>query len=320
MLAATVVITGHAEPAATWASIPAIAGLVAVAVGGVDLGTRTAIVLGLLGPLAIVAGSSPVSGAALMAIMCLMVGFMSRWGLHRAGMMVPIMVAWPIINPPAWGIDQVVDRSDTTFLLWMTVIFFVGAIFPVLVGPLLLRKAKLPAPKPNPRDEAIVYTVMITVLASGATYYVLDHPEMYAGAFLIASILVLAPIGEADTLKPTLIRIAGTVVGSVLVIAIVAEVKSLVIVYLLGLLLGVAAVVAKFSSRTWLYYVLMVPTTASLNALALPQVSQLGTQRVVDNVVGGVLVLIASALAIGYSRWEAGRGTHGTVKSVHGTA
>lgn len=308
MLVITVIITGHAEPAATWASIPALAGIAAVAVGGVGLGVRTAIVLGLLGPLTIVAGGSPVSGAALMALMCLMVGLMSRWGLQRAGLLVPVMVAWSLISPPPWGASLVVDRTDTTYLIWMAAIFFVGGIFPVLVCPLLLRKAHLPAAKPYPRAEAIRYTLIITVLCTMSTYYVLDHPTMYGGAFLIAAILVLAPIGDASVLKPTLIRIVGTVVGALLILAIVAVASSLLLVYILGLVFGVAAIMAKFSRQTWVYYVLMVPTAACLNALALPQVGQLGEQRVIDNIIGGALVLAASAAAIGYSRWEQHRG------------
>jgi hypothetical protein len=308
MLAATLIVTGRAEPAATFAAIPALAGIAAVAVGGWDLGLRTAIVLGLLGPLTIVAGASPVSGAALMALMCLMVGLMSRWGLQRAGLMVPVMVAWTLINPPTWGGASAVDRTDTAYLLWMAVIFFVGGIFPVLVGPFLMRKMKRATSKPHPRREAIVYTVIIVVLTSASTYYVLDHPKMYAGAFLVATILVLAPIGETAVLKPTIIRVAATVAGSLLVLLLISQVTSLTAVYVIGLLFGVAAVVAKFSPRAWIYYVLMVPTTACLNAFALPQVAQLAEQRVVDNVVGGVLVLAASAAAIGYSRWDASRG------------
>ena len=128
----------------------------------------------------------------------------------------------------------------------------------------------------------------------------------------MATILVLALIGEAAVLRPAIIRVAGTAAGSALLILVVAEAKSLIAVYIVGLLLCVAAVVTKLGSHTWLYYVLMVPTTACLNAFALPQVGQLGAQRVVDNVVGGLLVLAASAMAIAYSRWEATRGNSTT--------
>ena len=309
MVPLTVLGTGHIE-AGTAASAPlaTLATLVAVVVGGRDLGLRVAIVMTILAPLAVVAGISPVSGAALMAVMCLVVGFMSRYGLHRAGLLVPVLIAWPLICPPPWGADPAVTRTDTSFLLWLALSYLVGGIVPVLIAPLLLRKAKLPAPKPNPRKEAIVYTVIITVLTTIGTYYVLAHPSMYAGAFLIAAIMVLAPIGEAQPLRPTTIRVAGTVAGSVLVLLVMAAAHTLLMVYVLGLVFGVAAVAAKFRPRAWIYYVFMVPTTACLNAYAVPEVASLGEQRIVDNIVGGVLVVLASAAALGYAHLEAGRG------------
>jgi len=52
----------------------------------------------------------------------------------------------------------------------------------------------------------------------------------------------------------------------------------------------------------------MVPATACLNATTLTQVGELGKQRVVDNVVGGILVIIATVLAIGYSHLSARKG------------
>ena len=309
MLVMTDIFTGHVEGAATWASMAAIAGLVAVAVGGVELGLITAFVLALEAPLSIVAGASPVSGAALMAIMCLVVGRSSRAGLQRATMLAPIFIAWTIIDPPVWGTSGTLDRTDTTYLLWMAAFFFVGAIFPVIVGPHLLRKAKLPAPKPHSRSEAVPYTIIITVLATVSTYYVLDHSALYGGGFIVAAILVLTPLGAAESLRPTLIRIAGTLLGAIAVIPIIANVSSLTLIYLIGIVLGVTALVAKFGSRAWIYYALIVPTSACLNAVSVPQVRQLDEQRLIDNLAGGALVLIAVACSVGYSHFASRRTT-----------
>ena len=144
---------------------------------------------------------------------------------------------------------------------------------------------------------------MITVLVTGATYAVLANPKWYGGAFLIAAILVLAPIGGAQTLRPTLWRIFGTVIGSVILIPMLSQVDSLAIIYLFGLLFIIVALIARFGKHGWIYYAFMMPATAALNATTLSQVGKLGEQRVGDNLVGGVLVLMASAVSIGYSSW-----------------
>lgn len=308
MVVVTLIGTGAVQAAATWASLPAIAGLAAVAAGGRRFAVIVAIVMALLAPLAIVAGLSPVAGAALMALMAMTVGRLSRFGLQRSALLVPVLIAWPLIDPPAWGGQPTVDREDSAYLLWMAAIFLVGGLVPALVGPFLLRKRHLPAPQEHSRGEAVPYTVMVTVLSTVGTFYVLDHPGLYGGAFLIAAIFVLAPIGGAQTLRPTVIRTVATVAGSVFVLAIVSGIESLALVYLVGLVLIVLALMARFGPRGWAYYVLMTPATACLNATSLSQVGSLGEQRVVDNIVGGILVLAASVLAIGYATWATRHG------------
>lgn len=312
MVAATWVATGSPEPAASWASLPAIAGIAAVVTGGRGFAVRAAIVMAFLAPLSIVAGTSPVAGAALMALLCLVVGRLARFGLHKSGLLVPVMMAWPLIDPPTWGAQQTVDRLDTPYLLWMSAIFFVGGIMPAIVGPHILRKRPRATLTPHPVSEAIPYTVMITVLVTVSTFYVLDTPRMYGGGFLIAAILVLAPIGGSEPLMPTVLRIGGTLVGSVLVVLIVAKVQSLALIYAIGLVLIVIALVARFGRHGWIYYVFMMPASASLNATTLDQVGQLGRQRAVDNLVGGLAVLAATAIVLGYSSWATrhGRATH----------
>ena len=284
MIAVIWVAEGSVEAAATWASLPAIAGIAAVAVGGQGFAIRAAIVMAFLAPLTIVAGSSPVSGAAVMALLCLVVGRLARVGLHKSALLVPVMMAWPLIDPPTWGGASTVDRLDTPYLLWMTVVFLVGGLLPALVGPLLLRERSFPPPTPHSLGEALPYTVMITTLVTVATYYVLDTPEMYGGAFLI-----------------------------------VAKVESLALVYVIGLVLIVIALVARFGRHGWIYYVFMMPATACLNATTLEQVGQLGKQRAIDNLVGGVAVLIASALVIGYSSWASKHG-HASDEDVEAAA
>lgn len=303
MLGVTYAATGEVQAAATWASIPAIAGLAAAAAGGQRFAIIVAIVMALLAPLSIVAGSSPVSGAALMALLAIEVGRLSRFGLHKSAMLVPVMLSWALINPPTWAGQTTVDRFDQSYLLWMTAIFFVGAFFPAIVVPFLLRKRPTPQLQTYSRRDAMPYTVIITVLVTVATYVVLDNPRFYGGAFLIAAIFILAPIGGAQTLRPTILRILGTLIGSVLLIAMVSQVDSLAVIYLVGVVFIVIALVARFGRYGWIYYIFMMPATAALNATTVAQVSQLGEQRLGDNIVGGILVLLATAAAIGYSSW-----------------
>ena len=303
MVLITWAVTGTPQSAAAWASIPAIVTIAAAFLAGRPFAIRVALVMALLAPVSIVAGMSPISGAALMGLFCLVVGRLSRVGLHTAGLLVPVMLAWSLIDPPTWSGATSVDRLNSDYLMWMTLIFFVGAIIPALIVPWLMRTKQPVAPATHTQSEAVVYTVMLTVLVTLATYYVLDNPKYFGGAFLIASIMVMAPIGTAKTLKPTIVRVVFTILGSVLVVVLLSRVDSLIVIYLFGLLFLIISLMARFGGLAWLYFLLMVPATAALNATTITQVGELSTQRVIDNIVGGVAVLIAAVLAIGYSNW-----------------
>ena len=124
MVLVTWIATGKPQGAATWASIPAIVGVAAVLSGGRRYAIIVAILMGFLAPLAIVTGLSPVSGAALMAILCMTVGRLARVGLQKSGLLVPVMLAWALIDPPAWNGATAVNRLDNNYLLWMALIFY----------------------------------------------------------------------------------------------------------------------------------------------------------------------------------------------------
>jgi len=338
------------QPAATYASIGALIGIVAVAAGGVGIGVRVAVVASLIAPLAIVAGLSPVTGAALMALMTLVIGRLALFGLHRAVVLVPIMMAWPMLTPTPWipsGLEDAVrtqlatsgltvteavarsqsggatsssassklaealiqQRMDSTYLAWVAAFFFVGAIVAVGVMMFVVRRVTLPPPEPHARSEAMPYTVTITLLAAGATYYCLDNPKMVAGSFLIATILVLTQVGGDFQWKLTVQRLLGTL-GGVLLLAGITSVMGTVSytvvlgvpvpakIYAIGIVLGVLAVIAKFSPRQLIYYVLIAPAAAMLNAFTAAQATDYGDQRLVDNVVGAALVLLAALVTL----------------------
>lgn len=73
-------------------------------------------------------------------------------------------------------------------------------------------------------------------------------------------------------------------------------------IYLIGIAFSVGAIIVKFGTRQWLYFLLIAPTTAMLNAYTTNQVISLGKQRLTDNVVGAVLVIVAALVTIGAAR------------------
>lgn len=353
------------QPSATYASMGALIGIVAVAAGGLRIGVITSVVVGLIAPLTIIAGLSPITGAALMALMTLTVGRLATFGLHRAVVLVPIMLVWPMLTPVPWipsGLETEVQqkltaegmtvteavaqaqsgsatgssssamtekitdalikqRMDTTYLSWIVVFFFIGTIVAVGCTWLLLRKRERPVLAPHPRSETVPYTIAITILASAATWYCLDNPKLVAGSFLVATILVLMQIGNDVAWKLTIQRVLGTVGGVLLLTGILEATGTLtysdilgvpipVRLYIIGIVFGALAIIAKFSPRQWIYYIFIVPTAAMLNAFTTTQATDFGKQRLADNLAGAALVLIATAITLAGSRLMAKRHQH----------
>ncbi|MGI9116499.1 MAG: FUSC family protein [Gaiellales bacterium] len=214
------------------------------------------------------------------------------------------------------------QRFDQHYLIWIAVTFLVGGLVPVVVLALAMRRFPLPkaAPTTHTRQEAVPYTITIAVLTAVATYWCLDHPKMTAGAFIIATILVLTQVGGEIKWRLTIERVIGTIVGALVFgLAVQAiggtsytEVLGMpfpVGMYGIGLLFGALAILAKFSPRLWIYYVLIVPAAAALNAFSLHEASNFGEQRAVDNVVGAVLVIAAALITLGASRLAGERGS-----------
>lgn len=350
------------QPVTTYAALGSLVGAIAVMAGGIRIGVLATIVASLLAPVAIVAGLSPFTGAALMAVMTMYLGFLSRFGLHKAAMLVPIMLAWPMLSPVPWLPVEAIDkvnallakgnwnladvinkvqdsghhastagsailskfmtnaeihlRMDTNYLIWVAVSFFIGSIVPVIVLPLLTRKAPKPKLEPHSRSEAVPYTITITVLTAVATYYFLDHPKLVAGSFMIASILVLTQVGGDIQWKLTLQRVFGTIGGFGLMALLVliftkpnyVEIFGVPVpgtLYLVGLIFGTLAIVAKFSPRQWIYYILIVPATACLNAISFPAAGNLNEQRLIDNLVGAALVILAALITLFVGKFTA---------------
>ncbi|MBU3701573.1 MAG: hypothetical protein FGM58_05955 [Acidimicrobiia bacterium] len=211
-------------------------------------------------------------------------------------------------------------RMDSTYLVWVALFFFVGAIIPVLVLPLVTRKMQMPKPTPHPRSEAVPYTVIITLLTAGAVYFFLEHPKLVAGSFLIATILVLTQVGNEIEWKITIERVLGTFGGVLLLMAItnivggasyvsVLDIPMPMTYYAIGIVFGAVAIIAKFSPRQWIYYILVTPTAALLNAFTTGQATRFGDQRLVDNLVGAVLVVAATVVTLVAGRIMKGRMT-----------
>lgn len=308
------------QPAVTWSIVGGIVGLLAVLTGGRELGFLATGILVALTPVAIVAGSVPIAAAGLMAIMSLMLGRSARFGLHRVLLVIPIFMTWMLMEPPFWNPGEVVDRTNPDYLMWMAIIFAVGSAFPVIVMPLVMKKVQILPTQPHDRADTITYTWTITILTTVAIFVLLEYFPQTSGAWLISTILVLTQVGEVGTVRLTVHRTVGTLIGVAVVAILVSIGLPLPVLYVIGLITMIAALDVRFGPHYWLYTALITPTVVLLNSSSSTQISGLADQRAAFTVIGALLVVLSAGIAVGYAHWENKHGNGPTQETPSATA
>ena len=299
------VISGQLA-ASSWATMGSYCAMTNLMIGGRATAYLTVGLLTALTPVAIVSGAVPVSGAALMAIMCLGVGLSSARGLQRGLLLIPIMMAFLLIAPPPWS-GGGAERTTTSYLLWNTLFWGVGGLWGVLVFPPFLRKLKMPFPHPDEpwaRADTAVYTITITVLCTASTLVALIVWPGSNGAWLVVTVLAVTAYG-ATNLKRTFHRIAGTVVG-VVIAGIVASLSgSEAVLLAIGLVLLVITLVIMLGPHPYfLYAVFLTPAVVLFTATSIADVHKTDAQRLVFTLIGAALVLLASGIALGWAHYQ----------------
>jgi len=274
--------------------LPAMVGIFGVLMGSPRVGLMASILMILIGPVAAIAGQVAITGAAIMGLACIGVGVSAGWGLQRALSMIPMTMAFLMVNPPPLS-DGSIDRTSSTYLFAVMLILAIGSLWSTAVLTLMTRQAKLPKPPPNTRADTIEYLTIITVLCSAATFVVLTLQPGPDAFWLILTLLVVVQVGNQETRRKTLDRVGGTILGAALAAALVTVVHAPWVLTLVAILCVLASVYFATGPRYWLYMSFMTPAIV-LSAGAATAVST-AEARVLYTVVGGALAMIAIGIS-----------------------
>jgi uncharacterized membrane protein YccC len=190
--------------------------------------------------------------------------------------------------------------------LWSLLFWSGGGLWAALVFPPVLRKQKLP-PRPEPwaRVDVVAYTITITVLCTACTLGVLIWQPGSNGAWLVVTVLAVTQAGGDASMKRTLARIAGTVVG-VVIAGLVASVSGSQAVLLgVGLILLVIMVVIELGPHSYfLHTVLVTPIVVLFSSTSIADVATTDAQRLEFTLIAGALILLASGIAVGWAHYQ----------------
>lgn len=238
---------------------------------------------------AVALGDHPVAPALVIAASCLLVAAAGLRGNHQAAVMMPVTIA--IL---ATGGAPAAQAGGLALAV------LAGALY----GALAIALIPIPPAEPVPplsRERARIYGAVLAVLA-GAAQFVVSEERLPHGYWLTMTVLfVVMPSGPRDTFGRAVQRVAGTVAGAVVAVAVGVLVPAPGLLAGLGvvlILVSMAEADARYSVRSAL-----VTVGAVLVAGALVGTEEAAALRLLLTAAGAVVVMaVAAGASLAISR------------------
>lgn len=237
----------------------------------------------------------PLVGAIFLGLVMGVAAAQARRGLHSAVLMVPIVTAFAVAQPPS-----VVD-SDLGTAAIVAVVGAAGGLWTVLVSKLLFaHKAPTFTPAPVEPRVAHVFAVVAGATVGVATWAMLTWFPTHQGGWLVMTLMVVMQPDPHATAVKSISRAGGTLLGVLVALGISTLLPegSTVLFLALANVFLFAALVWRFalSRPYWQYVAIMTPAVVLMDGTN-GTVGQVAEDRLVFTVIGA-LVAIAIAVAI----------------------
>lgn len=289
-------------PAAEAAVFGVLIAFLNMIMGGTRLALAAAVGVILFTPVSLACGTTPLAGAAIMAVVCLAVGTSAGWGLQRGLTMVPLAIAYLLISPPS--IDgHAPEPSSTAYLLSVTAVMGISTLLPLAALSFLMRDRVAPRPTGNSRADSIEYAVIIsalTAIATGAVLALRPGPNSF---WLVLTLLAIVQVGPQATLRKTVSRSGGTLLGAAVAVVLVILIPNSTAILVFGLIALLLTLTFAGGSSYWLYTACLTPTIIMLSGASAAE--SVAEARVIYTLIGAGLALVAFSIALVVRRFGA---------------
>lgn len=289
-------------PAAEAAVFGVLIAFLNMIMGGTRLALAAAVGVILFTPVSLACGTTPLAGAGIMAVVCLAVGTSAGWGLQRGLTMVPLAIAYLLISPPS--IDgHAPEPSSTAYLLSVTAVMGISTLLPLAALSFLMRDRVAPRPTGNSRADSIEYAVIIsalTAIATGAVLALRPGPNSF---WLVLTLLAIVQVGPQATLRKTVSRSGGTLLGAAVAVVLVILIPNSTAILVFGLIALLLTLTFAGGSSYWLYTACLTPTIIMLSGASAAE--SVAEARVIYTLIGAGLALVAFSIALVVRRFGA---------------
>lgn len=280
----------------------------ATVVAGWRLAAVVAVALAVTGPLAAALNDQPVAGATLVAAAGATAAWSATRGWRAGVLMVPVVLALLIVDPPALDSTDGAPTVDGGYLLVLGLLIGAMGAWTVLVAGVALRGRPRTTPEGVTARVAVAYGVVLVVALAIGTWVVLRWVPGGRGAWWMLSIVVVLQPSTADTVVRAGQRVGGTLLGATTAAIVLALGAGTGATAVLGLVALVGALALLLTRQPYWRYATALTTAVVL--LDSPMDGGLGVdlQRLGYTLLGAATVAVVGLVVLPVRRLVTDRG------------
>ncbi|PRZ04185.1 fusaric acid resistance family protein [Isoptericola sp. CG 20/1183] len=291
--------------------MPWFLGMLPALVAGIASLRRAAVVATLTGTLALVAplaGSQVWSATVLMSVVAAGLGLAAGRGWSSGGAPAAATLAALTVAPPAL---TTADPRTLEGALPIAALVLAGGLWTVATATVLTRSVERRPRAPMSGPETAWYTAALVGFTAVGTWWAMTYfPGTHSWWLLLTFYMVMVP-RTADITARALARAAGTVLGGLVIVTLVALDASGGVLTVAVVAGAVGGVVAYLVAPYWVYTAFLTLTVVGLSAGGAPVAgaeARVGLTLVGAGSAAGILLLVR---AVGSRARRTGDGSPG---------
>ncbi len=235
------------------------------------------------------------AAAIVLAIAAFLRGYGGKAGMQNAFLTTVIALGFIVAEPPKFSgslpAPLIAGGIMLLTTLWVTLIVFIAQ-----------RWVHPPKLAPLSTSRMLWFSSILALMVGIATWFVVDLSLGHGGGWIILTIVVVYQPNLGDGFKKAGSRALGTVIGFIIAVAVGAVVESGSILYLLGTICMIAAMVVMLTGKPyWVFAALLTPAIV-LYESAGSTVTKVAIQRLDATLVGVAIVLVFMLALVGLNR------------------
>ena len=258
---------------------------------GWHTGLVMAVPFSLMTALTVWSAPYALAAAVVLAVAAFFRGYAAKAGMQNAFLTVVIALGFIVAEPPKFstsvpspvlaGLVMLATTAWVTLIVWLAQRW----VHPPMLAPITT-------------DRVLWFSSVLALMVGIATWFVVDLKLGHGGGWIILTILVVYQPNLGDGFKKAGARAVGTIVGFIIAIVVGSVVENGPILYLLGTVCLIAAMVVMLTGKPYWYFAALLTPAIVLYESAGSTVTKVAVERLEATIIGVLITLFFMLLLL----------------------